>query len=87
MSHECDGFVWEKAGDGQWKLRCPFGCNAADVWLKSGGEVYWHTWDEHGTGGENSVEDSVKLAKLEVAAALLRQGWHYHRRRKPRDTP
>lgn len=35
----------------------------------------WHTWDEHGVGGENGVDRDEATAKREVIAALQRQGW------------
>ncbi len=75
------GFVWHRALDGSWDLFCPFGDNAATVWPNG----CWSTWNERGVGGENGAEHGdVERAKLEVAAALLRQGWHTHRRRSQR---
>lgn len=44
----------------------------------------WHTWDANGTGGENSSEPTVELAKRASLAALQRQhvtpikGWARH---------
>lgn len=35
----------------------------------------WHTWDRDGVGGENDVEDSVRRAKTEAAAAAIDQGF------------
>ncbi len=35
----------------------------------------WHTWDRNGHGGENSVEKTVKQAKVEAAASAIAQGF------------
>lgn len=37
--------------------------------------VYWHTWDQHGTGGENDIAATVKDAMSEARAAAKRQGF------------
>lgn len=56
-----------------WHFFTPTGHLAGTVWENG----TWHTWDETGTGGENGVEDGdVERAKLEVSAAILRQGWY-----------
>lgn len=57
------------------------GTNLATVWRNG----TWHTWDAHGTGGENSHESDVEAAKREAVAALVRQhvspiqGWAQHK--------
>lgn len=35
----------------------------------------WHTWDRHGTGGENASDPTLEKAMQEAELALLRQGW------------
>lgn len=35
----------------------------------------WHTWDEHGTGGENAESEYLQDAKDACVAAIVRQGW------------
>lgn len=35
----------------------------------------WHTWDKHGTGGENSREPTVINAMAEAMKAAHRQGF------------
>lgn len=35
----------------------------------------WHTWDQWGTGGENSSEGTVQRAKVEAAASAIEQGF------------
>lgn len=51
---------------GRRKQRC-----VASVWDNG----TWHTWDQRGIGGENSVEDSVERAKIEAAASAISQGF------------
>jgi hypothetical protein len=45
--------------------------HVATVW----GNGTWHTWDEHGTGGENASEFTVEESKAQAEKAVLRQGW------------
>lgn len=48
-------------------------------WKQSWATVWdngtWHTWDENGVGGENSVEESVEAAKREAFESAMRQGF------------
>lgn len=64
---------WVRAlnGESGWILRDGRGRNRANVWVNG----TWHTWDESGTGGENSSCDSVRDAMDQVIAAVVRQGW------------
>lgn len=60
----------------QWQLRDGRGRNRATIWTpRYGNEWVWHTWDESGTGGENSAATSLIQAKDECVAAIVRQGW------------
>ena len=57
----------------EWRLMLnvdPPRC-VATVWATG----VWHTWDEHGTGGENSSEETVARAKIEAAASAIAQGF------------
>lgn len=45
--------------------------SAATVWDNG----TWHTWDKDGVGGENDVEKTVALAKIEAAASAIAQGF------------
>ena len=61
-------------------LYSPHDCRAGEV-RKSAYSVlnhsfYSYTWDEDGTGGENSTHTSLENAKAFVEAAILRQGFH-----------
>ena len=46
----------------------------------------WHTWDAHGTGGENASAPTVRDAQRAAVEALIRQqadprkGWAVHKR-------
>lgn len=54
-----------------WVLIDHKGRVRANVW----GNGTWHTWDEQGTGGENSSCVNIRDAKDQVLAAVMRQGW------------
>lgn len=58
-------------GKHEWVLRDGRGRNRANVYANG----TWHTWDEHGTGGENSVCATVQDAMDQALAAVVRQGW------------
>lgn len=51
------------------------GRNRATIWQNEPGRFAWHTWDEHGTGGENCEDATLNRAKDSCVAALVRQGW------------
>jgi len=53
------------------------GRQRASVWSNPD-NVTWHTYDEYGTGGENSViwvPGRLDDAKDQVIASIVRQGW------------
>jgi len=54
----------------EWNLKHD-GRTVATVWDNG----YWHTWDHQGIGGENSVEETVKQAKIEAASSAIEQGF------------
>lgn len=54
-----------------WRLLDHRGRNRCSVWPNG----IWHTWDEHGTGGENSTEPSELQAREAGTLAVVRQGW------------
>lgn len=47
----------------------------ATIWQSALDRFTWHTWNDMGTGGENSSTTTLNLAKDECIAALVRQGW------------
>lgn len=51
------------------------GRERATVWRNDDTRFTWHTWDDRGTGGENSECSSLRDAKDQCVAALVRQGW------------
>ena len=69
MSHSIDSlFTWKpikRRGYEEYKL--PF----ATVFSNG----VWHTWDENGSGGENSKEETVERAKVEAIASAFHQGF------------
>jgi hypothetical protein len=58
-------------GDFQWDLLRTDGTPAATVWENG----TWHTWDQDGTGGENSSQDTVSNAKMEALLSAINQGF------------
>jgi hypothetical protein len=62
-------------GGGIWRLRDGRGRERATVWQNAEDRYTWHTWDDRGTGGENSEATSVDDAKRHCVAAIVRQGW------------
>jgi hypothetical protein len=67
---ELKGFKWHS-----FEMRMiheETGATRASVWLNG----VWHTWDEDGTGGENSSSDSIHQSLRDAEAAVVRQGWH-----------
>lgn len=58
---------WLRCRDG-WELRC--GKRVVANVYDNG---TWHTWDQNGTGGENSQERSILMAKVEAEASVIRQ--------------
>ncbi len=75
-----DATTWspsKRSDDPAGTLECRIGNRlVANIWPNSEGTATWHTWDERGGGGENSVDRYVEGAKREVAKALVRQQWH-----------
>ena len=55
------------------------GRERATIWERAGGldgYFVWHTWDpSSGVGGENSSAPTLRQAKDECIAAIVRQGW------------
>ena len=47
----------------------------ATIWQNDESRFTWHTWDDRGTGGENSEATSLDDAKRHCMAAIVRQGW------------
>lgn len=49
------------------------------VWITPWATVWdngtWHTWDEKGEGGANSIEHSITEAMQQATIAALRQGF------------
>lgn len=62
-------------GGGIWRLRDGRGRERATIWQNSEDLYTWHTWDDRGTGGENSEATSLDDAKLFCLACIVRQGW------------
>ena len=58
-----------------WQLRDGRNRDRATIWQNDENRFTWHTWDEHGTGGENAEATSLDDAKLFSVACLVRQGW------------
>jgi hypothetical protein len=58
-----------------WRLRDGRGRARATIWQNSARLFTWHTWDDRGTGGENSEASSLDDAKRHCVAAIVRQGW------------
>jgi hypothetical protein len=57
--------------DGEWRLYVSNRRYVATVWPNG----TWHTWDRDKCGAENSVESTVKQAKVEAAASAIAQGF------------
>lgn len=57
-------------------LYSPYDCHAGEVCKMPHATFYSHTWDEDGTGGENSSHVTFESAKAFVEAAILRQKFH-----------
>jgi len=51
------------------------GRDRATIWQNAEARFTWHTWDDRGTGGENSEAASLDDAKRHCVAAIVRQGW------------
>jgi hypothetical protein len=60
---------------GTWELRDGRNRSRATIWRNSEKQFTWHTWNEHGTGGENSGCSTLNDAKDQCVAAIVRQGW------------
>jgi hypothetical protein len=58
-----------------WRLRDGRGHERATIWQNAEDRYTWHTWDDHGTGGENAEATSLDDAKRHCVAAIVRQGW------------
>ena len=66
---------WELSTDEnkkfKWELLRTDGTSAATVWENG----TWHTWDQNGTGGENSSRNTVINAKMEALLSAINQGF------------
>jgi hypothetical protein len=60
---------------GTWDLVDGQGRDRATIWRNDEKRYTWHTWDDRGTGGENSEVTSLDDAKRHCVAAIVRQGW------------
>jgi len=60
---------------GRWELVDGRGRERATIWQNDESRFTWHTWDDCGTGGENSEAPSLDDAKRHCVAAIVRQGW------------
>ena len=60
---------------GRWELMDGRGRERATIWQNAESRFTWHTWDDRGTGGENSEASSLDDAKRHCVAAIVRQGW------------
>lgn len=69
MATEWKQDIEPDSGRDRWR------CVWATIWLGSLGDFVWHTWDEHGTGGENGIEISLRDAKDQATLAAIRQGF------------
>jgi hypothetical protein len=58
-------------GGFQWDLLRTDGTSAATVWENG----TWHTWDQNGTGGENSSQDTVSNAQMAALLSAINQGF------------
>jgi len=61
----------EDDGGFKWELLRADGTSAATVWENG----TWHTWDQGGTGGENSAQDTVSNAQMEAMLSVINQGF------------
>lgn len=73
---------WDRESATTWQLLDGRGRTRCTIWAGSG-EYIWHTWDERGSGGENSADEAIGEwldldydGRLVEAAALIRRGWH-----------
>ncbi len=68
---------WERTSHGGrvFALRDGRKRERATIWQNSETRYTWHTWDDRGTGGENSEASSLDDAKRHCVAAIVRQGW------------
>lgn len=75
----CNAFPSEAQVNDTADLYSPHDCHAGEIrashYSVNPGFAA-DTWDEDGTGGENSAHDTFKGAKTFVEAAILRQGFH-----------
>ena len=70
-----DRLAPSKYRGGKWELVDGRGRDRATVWQNDEHRFTWHTWDEHGTGGENAEATSLDDANRNCVAAIVRQGW------------
>jgi len=54
--------------DGRGRVR-------AQIWQNTASRFTWHTFDQHGVGGENAECTTLQDAMDQVVAAIVRQGW------------
>ncbi len=65
-------WYWKRDGkDREWHLYDGRDRSRITVWPNG----VWHTWDEHGVGGENGEEENPAKAFPHSVYALIRQGW------------
>lgn len=60
---------------GTWELRDGSNRARATIWRNNQTLFTWHTWNDRGTGGENSECATLNDAKDQCVAAIVRQGW------------
>lgn len=67
-------WAWEFDDDREINLRNNKGHSAAVVYSNRLNAT-WHTWDQNGTGGENSVENDAFTAMIEAEKSARDQGF------------
>ena len=61
--------------NGKWRLLDGQGRERATIWQNTENRFTWHTWDDNGTGGQNSEENDLLRAMDACIGAIVRQGW------------
>lgn len=57
---------------GNWSLFDGRKRERATIWKNEATRFTWHTYDDHGTGGENAESNNLNRAKEQCVAAI---GW------------
>ncbi len=65
----------DAAAPGGRVLRDGRGRVRAQIWQNTAMRFTWHTYDQHGVGGENAECTRLQDAMDQVVAAIVRQGW------------